>query len=59
MNGLDTVMNRRALLPYLPVITPWAYRKETLFSGRILGQKNGRYFDPRRIHGRIMLSFGQ
>ena len=57
MNGLDVVMNRRALLPYSPVITPWAYRKETLFSGRILG--HGRYFDPRRIHGRIMLSFGQ
>ena len=37
------------LLPYLPVIMPWAYRKETLFSGRILG--HGHYFGPRRIHG--------
>ena len=38
-------------------ITPWAYRKETLFPGRILG--HGRYFGPKRIHGCKMLSFDQ
>ena len=38
-------------------IAPWAYRKETLFPGRILG--HGHYFGPKRIHGCKMLSFGQ
>ena len=47
--------DRPALLPYSPVITPWTYRKETLFSGRILG--HGCYFGPRRIDGPQMLSF--
>ena len=44
-------------IPYSPVITPWVYRKERLFSKRILGHE--RYFGPRRIHGHKMLSFGQ
>ena len=42
-------LRETTVLPYSPVITIWAYRKEILFSGHILG--HGRYFGPRRIHG--------
>ena len=44
-------------IPYLPVITPWAYRKERPFFWAYT--RTWVLFDPTRLHGHKMLSFGQ
>ncbi len=50
------IVTLRRMIPYLPIIALWAYRKKH-FSGSMLGHE--RYFGPRRMHGHKMLSFGQ